>query len=218
MPLERKEPTSGLTWLPRARLYLEDIEAIFAVLRDAMPDAEMEIEVNDLVGSVPSDVAGYAGPIRSLEISATSRKSPLQRYSVSLEGARGRFYATRFDAIARGVAHQVADIIRPRRTWLGKIGTTRLVAAAAGFSGGGVTWGVMSDTTDGPAWPAAVLLGMGLVLWLSLMPSDRPRTVALAAYRADAPTFWRRNRDQIALLIIGAILGVAGTLIARGFD
>ena len=56
----------------------------------------------------------------------------------------------------------------------------------------------------------AFFLGM----WLFARPQRGNRPVIRLVNRADAPSFFRRKKDELVLLIVGALLGAVATLLA----
>jgi hypothetical protein len=67
-------------------------------------------------------------------------------------------------------------------------------------------------------WPASILLTISALALIAalLLAADRATTVMFTATRQDAPTFWQRNRAEIAInVVVGALLYLLGLLTAH---
>jgi type VI protein secretion system component VasK len=71
------------------------------------------------------------------------------------------------------------------------------------------------------SWEVAIgfWIAAATVIAISVVLTARRQAIIIPRYQKDAPPFWERNRDEIAInatfTVIGGVLGIVGTLLIQ---
>jgi hypothetical protein len=192
--------------LPPLRLYLDDVRELHEFVRESAEEVTLSaggyrLENSDELRQLPRSC------IHDLQVSAYRPYINVRLTKVSAE-----VYVGSGDVEAEGIAARLEAILLNARAkvyllpsyfWPGLI-------AAAPF------WvGVFLKSLAVSAVGIALL-----VAWLALLAIDfRFRTMSyctvIPVVRKDEANFWKRNKDHIVLLVIGAIIGSFVTVLVK---
>ena len=198
-------------WLPNARLFLDDIEAIYGLLSEL---GQVEIETNlykleslDAFKELPADE----------EVDVTLRVREPNEVTVYLERRLGLVSSWRASLAVRGVAPQIAARVRQRRGWWdwllqGWVPYAALALIfgpfAASFLPGSAAGSIERWVEGGIAF-----LGVALIAGGRLRQATARHISVVPVRRRDAPSFWTRNRDAVVVgLVVGIVAAIVGAL------
>jgi hypothetical protein len=229
VPLKRRGPLVERISFGIVRVYLDDIQEIFSILKELT--ADVRIQADDFEATDPQDLLDISSDtIDELTIVASQ-----PNVTVSLSGKAATLEATDPDNSTLGALKRIEERVDQRRRPLKKVlwNTNRepfLVAIA--FLLGIVSvvllgiW-LASDPPNPPpntirddiGWVIGIWVVTLLVVSLSVIMTARRQAVVIPRLQKDAPPFWERNRDEIAInavfTVIGAVLGIAATLLVQ---
>lgn len=189
-------------------LYREDLEAIEMIIKDELKPREYKFETKDYefdnIGTIPKDIE-------------SSVDFHIQTYNPYISIDFNRFsasvYANDDDLNTIGALTKIIEILSKKERkllyWSQKFAWVAPMLLIVPIS----TLGKIKSTSP---W---FLLGFSIpavILWivsfyLSVYKFSR---INFTSYK-DSPSFLKRNRDQIILLIIGAIIGGIITVLLR---
>jgi hypothetical protein len=204
-------------WLKPVRLYLEDVEALHAVLEE-VSDGPPKIETAEYELATPAELQQlrvdtlYELTMRSVPSVGMSPDSPYVSAAFERNGAS--LYAAADDVLSRGAVDRMREIVAPRqRRFVQVTASSAVIGAAAGISFSGAFFAAAYAVW----WGLALALG-GLafsILWWRWMerPSFREYSQILPRYRREAPSFVKRNRDALVLVAVSAAVTAASTVI-----
>ena len=192
---------------PPVKLYLEDIGAIWDVLKDTCEEVILKTEEYEY-GSVEEFARESKGIIHKLTFTGSR---PYLTVDLALDNSR--LYAGADDAKSYGGLEKVRELLKQRRRPVvsvatGGTGIVLLLFAAFLLS----YLGAEAIRYRSLWWGIATALVVLIVLYLVVM-SFRWITrgnLIIPKHRAEAPSFFRRNQDQ---LVTGIILSLFGALI-----
>lgn len=200
------------------RLYLDDLEAIEQVLRELNPDGDLTLTSPNWTAESVDELRQHeasVGPFTKFEIA--QHKGGY--FTLRAKGFEADLYAADVhDLRVRGAFEGIEGVLLRARP-------SPLIRHLAGTAGHaifqtiatlGLLLGAVAAGRDqfiiAVLW-VLVALGGGLGLWSSWRTGHRRGTLIYLEPKAQRPNFLRRNRDQIGLLAIGAILGAIFTTI-----
>jgi hypothetical protein len=145
--------------------------------------------------------------------------------TVYLHRKMGVISSQRASLAVRGAADRVAARVAQRRDWwdwllrgwVPYVGMALIFGPIAILEGLGLPGGVIGRWAAG----SVALLGVALVTVSQVLGLSARDILFVPARRLEAPSFWSRNRDAVAVNlmvgIVAAIVGaVAGVLLAKG--
>jgi hypothetical protein len=203
------------TW--RSRLYIDDVQEIVDVLGAEGAEVEISVPGYSTKGGADQLLQFTGKTLHQVEI-----RRPRPHYIlVDLQPGRGSVWGAEDDATTVGLVNKTADVLRRCRRWPSIIvfnfvtpfvltlSWATFVIVLGASEPAEVPWSAEKKTLlVAPLLPVLLLLGASL--WISL----RRHTVIVCSYRSEAPTYWRRNKDQITVAIIAGVVGTfLGTLI-----
>ncbi len=212
MPIEPLRVPVDETSLPSVQMWREDFERIAAIVRNTYPGSELVVvtELHRLDSFDEISQLPYR-QMHSLSIATSDG-----RITLNFRQAGCLLTVKRPDTLSRGLAAEIRDFIDLRRRRLGRVvlglvlsalGAVCIVMAARS--------GELDAQEPGPAvgwWLAA---GSAALLGTFVAFMAPPRNRLFTQYRAEAPTFLMRKRDDLLIessvalvsLVIGGVLG-----------
>lgn len=192
---------------PILRLYLDDIREIEAIM------AELSFEVHIKVDGYALDAVSEMGDLGKEQVSNMSLTVQAPNLSVDLCEDRASVYIEDGDSsLLRGASSRIDAVLRRHQS------PSRWLAG---------TWAVMFSWLPmllAPwlvparymlvAFPAAIALAAAVSTWGSWTDTKR-HCIVFVRKRSEHQSFVKRNQDSLVLLVIGAALGVVGTIVAN---
>jgi hypothetical protein len=237
VPLRRIRPEDKKQeWRPRRsiRLYLDDVEDILAVMRQVESDPEVVVQTPVYEGTISgAEELKEAGPDRLNVLSLGVGTN--ERHIVVLLFPPVRVGITpRDDLQLSGAGQAIHHLLSLRQTrtgggapWLSAPLRSRLwlpliVISVAVTTVSGALQVLFSEHVadfTGPIFAATMvitaLLSLAYQLFFGTHP--RPRAEIILAYRADAPTWWERNRTTVLISLTTNVV-VAGVFFVLGLS
>lgn len=235
MPLKRRGPLVERISFGIVRVYLDDIQEIFSILNEVADD--VRIQADDFVATEPQDLLDMSSDtINELTIVATQ-----PNVTVTLSGNTATLEATDADMAALGAVKRIEERMRHRRRplerllWnkdqppalvglaisLGVVASVLAIVALSSPTAPNPQLGAESDTPReiGVEWVIGTWAAALLTIVLSVIMTARRQAIVIPRTQKDAPPFWERNRDEIAInaifTVIGGVLGIVGTLLIQ---
>jgi hypothetical protein len=198
-------------------MWQDDIAEMVAVIRQAVPEGEIDIEVDGCKAEEVADLAQLDSPtVQALIVTDRAKKLTLE-----LSTAQCLIKVDDPDLVTKGAVSEIIRIAgRCRRRYFAWVramaliyvglvlafGVFLVVAAAIGYS---------SFVDD---FQTIEIVGIGVYLPLAAIVMFRPEVVSresvlYARIRKDAPTFWMRKRDDLFLTAVASLI----SLILGGF-
>jgi hypothetical protein len=230
VPLKRRGPLVERINFGIVRVYLDDIQEIFSILKEASDD--VRIQADDFVATEPQDLLDISSKtINELTIVATQPNVTvtLSRDSASLE-------ATDADMTTLGAVKRIEERMRHRRRRLKRLiwkndQPPLLVIAALGLGIMSVVLAIAALGSDPQNPPPpdttrisyevaiGIWVATALAIPLCVTVTARRQAIVIPRPQKDAPPFLERNRDEIAInaifTVIGGVLGIMGTLLLQ---
>ncbi len=218
-PRLRPKAQSLTVYLPHARLFLDDIEAIWHLLEEL---GKVEIETNRYELEGLDDLQAVS-PDEAVDVTLRVRGD--NDLTVYLHRNMGVISSWRATLGVRGAADQIADRVKQRRDWwdwllhwwVPYLGLVLILGPVAVSLGPGLPGGLPGRWLGG----SVAFLGLAVVTGWQLLRFIARDILVVPVRRLEAPSFWTRNRDAVVVgLVVGivaAIIGaVAGVLLSRG--
>lgn len=226
MPLTRRRPEDKSdVWHPKksVRLYLDEVDEILAVLKHT--DPQVEVTTPDFEGKISTaeelKVAGQTA-LTDLTLSAGNNEYGI---TVELRQPLCVRIVPRDAFDLAGAGQRVQDVLSRRQERFGGWHLTgdagdplHIAPAVAGVAASIIavlsleTGLADSSSRERPAssvsgWVWLVGAGLLAILVLVLLlrkmtgPNRSPRATVVLEYRADAPTWWERNRTSVLIAL-----------------
>jgi hypothetical protein len=217
------------------RVYLDDIQEIFSILKEVAGD--VRIQADDFVATEPQDLLDISSEtINELTIVATQ-----PNVTVTLSGSTATLEATDADMATLGAVKRIEERMRHRRRPLKRLVWNKdqppvvvglalalsiaacvfAIAALASPTAPNPQFGANSDTPTeiGVEWVIGIWVLTLLAIVFSVVLTARRQAIVIPRSQKDAPPFWERNKDEIAIsaifTFIGGVLGIVGTLLVQ---
>jgi hypothetical protein len=233
VPLERQKPLVERINFGIVRVYLDDIQEIFSILRELTDD--VRIQADDYGATEPQDLL----QIQPATISELTIVATQPSVTVTLSGKTATLEATDADTMTLGATKRIETRMRQCRRPLKRLLWTTndkqpptLVAFA--FIVGLIAlvlaiFAVADLVNPSPPSPDATTIswrsaseiwGLAvLLIALSVTLTARRQAIVIPRLQKDAPPFWERKRDDIAInavfTVIGVGLGIVATLLVQ---
>lgn len=193
------------------KLYLDDIEELHQILAAASDHVELttvDFELDD-----PKQLLELNCPVVH-QLTIASRQPYV---SADVEGGGVWLYAANDDAKSRGLYEQMRAVLKRRR---------RRIAWALAGPQGGLIAGVplaaalisgIAAIRDRSVWwglACVLTLGLGLIIVIYTFRYLSRAHVVVLSHRKDSPPFMARNRDQLAIATLSALIGAATGAVA----
>jgi hypothetical protein len=230
MPLKRRGPLVERISFGIVRVYLDDIQEIFSTLKEVAGD--VRIQADDFVATEPQDLLDISSDaINELTIVATQ-----PNVTVTLSRNTATLEATDADMATLGASKRIEERMRQRRRPLKRLlwntdQPPALVGLALVLSLVSLVFVLLllapapanppppGTTTIGREWVIGTWAAALLAITLSVTLTARRQAIVIPRPQKDAPPFWERNKDEIAInatfTVIGGILGIVGTLLIQ---
>jgi hypothetical protein len=230
MPLKRRGPLVERINFGIVRVYLDDIQEIFSILKEVAD--EVRIQADDFVATEPQDLLDMSSDtINELTIVATQPS-----VTVTLSGKTATIEATDADMATLGAVKRIEERMGQRRRplkWLlwNKEQPPLLVIAAfaLGILSLALALTALENTDPNSPPPNTITFDNEWVIgtWaltllavpLAVIMTARRQAIVIPRFQKDAPPFLRRNRDDIVInaifTVFGAFLGIAATLLVQ---
>jgi hypothetical protein len=230
VPLKRRGPLVERISFGIVRVYLDDIQEIFSILKEVAD--EVRIQADDFVATEPQDLLDISSKtINELTIVATQPS-----VTVTLSGKTATLEATDADMTALGAVKRIEERMRHRRRRLKRLiwnteqppglviipfalGILSLVLALTALENTDPNSPPPNTITFDNEW---VIGTWALTLWvipLAVIMTARRQATVIPLPQKDAPPFLERNRDEIAInaifTVFGVVLGIAATLLVQ---
>jgi hypothetical protein len=194
--------------LPPVKLYLDDLKHIYEILKERVKSIEItteDYEVEDI------------NQLKNLEIKKLHRLSiecSNPYITIEFHPSSASIYFAEDSTYNRGILSEIEDIISKRKVFLGRF----LTSFWANFLIGGLIGGSFIGMLVMPKTYAWLFLALELIFILSMIFlwrfAFRSYSTIILLERKEESSFWKRNRDQIFIVIIGAIAGSLVTIFA----
>lgn len=206
--------------LPSARLYLDDIEAIFEIISTTSEETRILTEWYEL---------DEVDELRELEMDVIHTLSfGGQRPRITLELIPDKivlYIADKSDTVSLGIFEKIKAIIKNRKRrfrWLWSGAVLGVLMTLIVFSLAGTLYslavlnsrsGSSNLLTDQLALYLPLILVSSIILFIiGLRNSLKTFTIIHLTYKKDNPSFFKRKKDDIILAVISAIIGGLITL------
>jgi hypothetical protein len=233
VPLKRRGPLVERINFGIVRVYLDDIQEIFSILKEASDD--VRIQADDFVATEPQDLLDISSKtINELTIVATQPNVTvtLSRDSASLE-------ATDADMTTLGAVKRIEERMRHRRRRLKRLiwkndqpPLLMIVALGLGIMSVVLAIAALGSHPQNPPppgttrfdieWAIGIWVLTLLVIPLTVIMTARRQAIVIPRSQKDAPPFWERNKDDIAInavfTVIGGVLGIVATLLIQSLQ
>jgi hypothetical protein len=221
VPLKRSDRMKSVG-VPPSRLYLDDLNDLLAVLA---PLGEVEITADDYQADTLDDLLSLpAKPLRKLKLDIVC----LNGIMITIDRGSGLLIPSGKSTEVKAALGDIQAIFsRRRRRVAGLLASqwfTVLASVGALVFGiiGVVNWAQkVHNLALSAALAILVIVNLGIVIGSALI-SFRFYSVIIPRYRRDSSGFWVRNKDNLivalASTLLGAILGVVGTLVAQALS
>ena len=196
--------------LPLFKLYLDDLESIYDILKQ---------NAKDIVIRVDTGSEEY----QSEDIKQLKELETKRIHDLSIEcrdpyiriGFYPSFAEINFgedSTYNRGILSEIEDIISKRKVSLGRFlasnWTAGLSGALIGISIFGIPIILRKEQEMSYVWLCLALLLIGILLAISSYRfALKSHSTIVLIERKEEISFWRRNKDQIVVAIIAAIIG-----------
>lgn len=199
------------------RLYLDDVEEICKILHEVTESVQLITE--DYLFEEPEQLA----ELRKDYITDLEIRSSNPFISVDLKPGKGWLYIAKDEPASRGVFEKVMQFLEERRYPLWRFTTfpsILLFSSCLGLSLAFLL--VLATGILELGLPVIVVSAVGVLVFVLLILhgveiSSKKYSVVFLTHRANAQPFLKRNRDQIILALISAILGGLVTLFVSRF-
>ena len=230
MPLVRRRPEDKTgRWQPKksVRLYLDDVDEILAIMRQVSD--EVHAGTDDFSGTIAQADELKATGQRTIDGLDLSSENPQRGMWVHLRRPAHVRIVPRDDLGLAGAAQKVQDVLGRNQERLGGWDLTRSEVATGvlivvsplwlGFFLGAVLAG-------SGLRPLLLALAAGALAVLVFTPlrkllgrNSEPQATVVLAYRAEAPTWWERNRTAVLVGLatnaaVGAVFFLLGLWVA----
>ncbi|MCL4199473.1 MAG: hypothetical protein KJZ69_18420 [Phycisphaerales bacterium] len=197
--------------LPALRLYLDDVQAIFACLEQNCGGRVSITTCNHEIGS-PEELQHLAAEYTNdLSIECTEPYLTLE-----LKAHDGRLYVGGSDVQCAGICAKVESLLAhcPKcypvlHPWLAQAIIFGVVVLAPAW-----LWGRVVQVSELWSW-AFTLVALWIAFSIEFEWRFKHYNTVVFARRKDRPGWLRRNRDQLALAVVSAIAGSIVTLTAQ---
>jgi len=187
-------------------LYLDDLEEIVEILKE-LPNKvriladDYELDSLDELQKINRD------RLDMLIIKVVGPEASSPYISLNFLPNDILFEVDEDTAAKRGIVEKIKEFLKGRRRklfWL--TGNHLLAGATTGMS----IWFFM----PGKILLGCAVLSLGLIWsWWSFKLRDKKWSVIHLKRRSDSPSFWKRNKDEIAIVVITAIISIVFTSI-----
>jgi hypothetical protein len=231
VPLRRRGPLVERRNFGIVRVYLDDIEEITAILGQVA--ASVRIQADEFVTTDPSDMLDMPSDvINSLSIVAVDPS-----ITITLSRTAATAEATDPDMVVLGALTKIEELLQRRRRrlkffiWSGggddpsSLGTSILflILGIAGVIAAVVGLLAEGDNPSEPELSRGWIIAIGIVSSILLVGyltlGTRRYATVIPRSQKDAPPFWERNKDEMAInaifTVIGGVLGIVGTLLLQ---
>lgn len=185
-----------------AHLYRDDVRELYAMLEGVSSAVILRVGEFELEGL--NELEELSGTMTELKVAIN-----YPYVSLDLSGSGWLYAGNGSDPTSRGLVDQGTMLLRKRMDW------PRLVATGVAFllPVAAVCILLFSSVLIDRSTPfllastmSVLLVGGAIWYWAMRQLIYRPVLVVLAD-RVDAPSFWRRNADDLVKIIVAAIVG-----------
>jgi hypothetical protein len=229
VPLKRRGPLVERINFGIVRVYLDDIQEIFSILKELT--ADVRIQADDFEANEPQDLVDISSDtINELTLVATQ-----PNVTVNLSGKTATLEATDPDNSTLGALKRIEERMGQRRRPLKRVlwNTNREpVLVGIAFLLGLISVVLVAvwlapdpanpppnTANDDTGWVIGIWVLTLLVIPLTVIMTARRQAIVIPRLQKDAPPFWERNKDDIAVnavfTVIGAGLGIVATLLVQ---
>jgi hypothetical protein len=190
-------------------LYRDDIEQIVERLREVSPNVELSTEEHKF-----NDLKEWAEQKRdyftNMQLRTTNPYVSLQLKENEIwlfiveDTAQSR---GAFEKIKRILADHTRPSAKVMNPWMPSL-VCNLCSISFFLTLWVKDWTILSVT-------AILMLGCVCWLWWAFHTRFHKYSIIIPKYRTDAPNFWKRNSDKIAVAIIAAVFGSLLTLLIK---
>jgi len=192
--------------LPPVKLYLDDLDSIYEILRQKVKNIDIKTE-DYVVEDVKQLKNLGTEKLHHLSIECSDPNIDIQFYP---GWVKIQFYED--STYNRGILSEIEDIINKRRVLLGSF----LTSNWAFFLNGGLFSGSLIGLWEMPQTYMWLFLALLLISILSLIFLWKFRITSYSTImlleRKEETSFWKRNKDEVFIAIISAIAGSLVTI------
>lgn len=194
-------------------LYLDDLERILEVLKGASEAVEISTLEYEL-GSLDEITNIQKETLSSLSIAIRNPYLSLEfkPYEISL-------FISEDTPISRGLFEKIKQLLHNRRRKLSWLITNDWVWVLAPYLialplGWFVVQGILSNNMHDVLLGCALAVPGTVLYWWTWQVSSNKYSIIHLRRRTELPSFWKRNKDEILIAAISAIVGsIVGSLI-----
>jgi len=188
-------------------LYLDDLERIIEIFKEASDDvriltSEYELDSIDEFRNLHEETLNY------LKISISE---PFVSLELKPNGIW--LFISEDELISRGVFEKIKQLLHSRRrklSWL--TANPYLAGAAVGSSAFPFFKAIDSQNVYWAVLGCSLLMIGAIWTWWSFAGTLKKYSIVRLRRRAESPSFWKRKKDDIVLVIISAVVGALITL------
>jgi hypothetical protein len=213
--MKRKPEALSKVYMPLI-LWREDLEDLLSVI--ARRNGAVEIVKGDYIFETLDELAAHAGSRDETNLAISSSKPYSQ---IELRPWQARVFVAADDATS-GIFYEIDKVLtscQRRIPFLYSYWTVNTITTAVILLSFFAGWSVSHAGMPG-YFSLIPLLLLGWTVWVLFVRLKRNSVIRLER-RVDRKSFFRRKKDELALIIISALtgagLGVAGTMLAGYF-
>ena len=193
--------------LPPLTIYLSDIEEMYSILNEKCDEVTMEYDKYEIQSI--NDIASIDLPHTNHFIIRGVRPF----VSLECEKNSAYLYASENTAIYLELFHKIEDIVRKRKNLLRK-GLQNSILSGSFF---GLSFSHLILIYNYPKFSIGITLFIlhitMAILWsfFGFIDHFQNYSIIIPKNKTEAPNIFERNKDQLFLLIFGAVIGMALT-------
>jgi hypothetical protein len=196
--------------LPLIRMYLEDVQAIYNILRNNCSSVIIKTEKYEI-----SDVTKLKD-IGENQIHTLRFECQDPYVSINFLPFEGRLYISEDSTITRGILSQIEDILNKCKRKIMRLLCSSLMPTIMGVLVGAAFYPILRFTEGGLSVTLLVFLVLIYILLLVIFYriSLHQYSTIILSERRERTSFLKRNKDQIIVGLIVAIVSVCLTVLA----
>ena len=219
MPVKRVHPEIDRRKLGAARLWRDDLAKIVKLIGEIDPDDPPSVMADDWeIENVDADLAELADTLHKLRVQSFDVDTAGGRVHLKLSATESSLEILDPDLHDRGLATELQRMMKERRRFFagGRLFWLSFALAAILFT----TWALERSSThplpQPYAWflivPSAVLFAFSIAARVLELDTKRG-AIMYTRTRAEAPTWFQRNKDGLATnLIVSIVFYILGLL------
>jgi len=182
-------------------LYLEDLLEVTKIIQSSNPKSLIINSDRWSIDNFTELESIKCKPLNDLTI-----ESYCPSVTLRLHSSYAEVYISENNPVSRGIAEKIAELLRMRRQPLWWLTSGFVASALSGGAIGSITWVLIV-----PKQFRLIFCILMATLWCIFETASRHRlkrySIIIFKRRPDQTNFFSRKKDEILLLIIGAVVG-----------